>query len=310
MYRNTRFGELLKGLSRGGFTRLVEKWQTDKHCKGFTSYLLDSTPINLKGNGFDSWTLATRTQKTQGLKLHLLLHNQIMTPHYINLAHSNINDITDAANVVIESRATYVFDKGYCDYNWWHRINEKKAYFITRFKKNASLIVEKEQIIPAENTEHILSDTIVKFKNKHPRAGHTNHYEAALRRIIVRRPDHDTPLILATNDFERSAEEIADCYKARWGVELYFKWIKQNLKIKRYLGRTENAVRIQIATALISYLLMALYQHTQGFRDSLKALLILVSTTLFQRPEIDNHMRRKRQRELQEGIRQRQGVLI
>jgi len=390
MYRNTRFEQLLKGLSRGEFENMVSNRESDKHSKGFSSwhqlvtmmyaqlsgcrslreletgfnnqaahhyhlgcrevkrttlsdanakrdaelfmdvcrslmgkvnrklrrdvndflYLLDSSPITLKGRGYDEWTLEDRTRNTQGVKLHLLLNSKTEVPHYFNITAANINDITDATHVEIEQGATYVFDKGYCDYNWWHEINTSDAKFVTRFKKNASLVIVKAQAIPTAAREVVLKDYIVKFKNKHPRAKHINNYEAPLRQIVIDRPDHDTPLILATNDFERSAEEIAACYKKRWGVELYFKWVKQNLKIKRYLGRSENAIRIQIATALISYLLMALHRHTYRVKSSMKELLVLVSTSLFQRPEIDQYLMKKRRNEAQDEMLQRQEVLI
>jgi len=273
-------------------------------------YLLDSSPISLKGNGYDEWTLANRTRNTQGVKLHLLLNTQTETPDYFNISAANINDITDATSMPIEENTTYVFDKGYCDYNWWYKINVKEAKFVTRFKKNASLILLREQAIPIDAREVVVSDSIVKFKNKHPRAKHINHYEAPLRQVIIKRPGHATPLILATNDFERSAKEIADCYKNRWGIELFFKWIKQNLKIKRYLGRSENAVRIQISTVLISYLLITLHRHTHQIKSSMKALLIIINTSLFQRPELDQYQMKKRRNKARREMLQRQGVLI
>jgi IS4 transposase len=390
MYRNTRFGEILKGLSRGQFQRLAAKHQADKYSKGFRSwdqlvtmvyaqlsgcrslrdlevsfnnqamhhyhlgcrdvkrstladangkrdaavfldtcqllmqqvnrklrqeakdflYLLDSSSITLKGYGYDQWTLENSTRNTQGIKLHLLLNTQTQTPHYVNITAANVNDISDASNITIESEATYVFDKGYCDYNWWHEINSEEAIFVTRFKKNAALITLEEHDISESQSGTILSDKRVKFKNKRPRAKHINHYQEPLRRIVVARPDHDEPLILATNDFDRRAEEIAECYKQRWGIELFFKWIKQNLKIKSYLGKTENAVLIQIATALISYLLVALYRHTQQMKSSMKEVLILVRSSLFQRPETEQYLHRKRRRSHQDALFQQQGILL
>jgi IS4 transposase len=116
----------------------------------------------------------------------------------------------------------------------------------------------------------------------------------------IARPEKDTPLVLATNDLDSAAFEIAQRYKERWGIELFFKWIKQHLKIKKFLGRSENAVRIQVLTALISYLLVALYKQRHSLKISLWDCLVLIRATLFQRPEIEASRYRQRRRLQQE----------
>ena len=390
MYRNTRFGDVLKGFPRHSFDKLVSQKQTDKYSKGFSSwdhlvtmiyaqvsqcnslrdvetgfnshiaqhyhlgcrtvkrstladankkrdselfseicqqlmtqvnrklrrelksflYLLDSTSITLKGRGYDDWTLTNSTRNTQGVKLHLLISAETQTPHYFNVTTANVNDITDAEQLTIQKNATYAFDKGYCNYNWWYQIEQEGAYFVTRFKRNAALVTIKNNLIPDEAKEIILSDKIVKFKNKRPRARHINHYQKPLRQVVVAREDHDTPIILATNDLKMTALEVADCYKTRWQIELFFKWIKQNLKIKKYLGRTENAIRIQIFTALVSYLLIALYRYTKQMKNSMKDILVLIKETLFHRPEIDEYLIRKRRKQVIAINLQRQAVLF
>jgi putative transposase len=390
MYRNTRFGEILKGLSRGGFERMVTQRKADKHTKGFSSwnhlvamiyaqigehrslrevetgfnsqasrhyhlgcqkikrstlsdanrhrdaglfvdtcqqlmgqvnrklrgelktflYLLDSTSITLKGLGYDDWTQAGSTRNTQGIKLHLLMSAHDALPQYCNMTNANVNDISDASNIEIEENAIYAFDKGYCDYNWWNEIDRKGATFVTRYKNNAALIMTKEHEIPAADKDTVLKDEAVKFKYKHPGGKRINRYEKILRRIVIARPDYETPLVLATNDMESSALEIAEIYKKRWLIELFFKWIKQNLKIKKFLGRSENAVRIQLYSALISYLLIALYRHTQGLKKSMKDALVLIKATLFQRPETEWYLIKKRRRIAQQQVWQQQICLI
>ena len=390
MYRMTRFGEVMKGLSRGMFDRLVSLREADKYSKGFGAWdqmlvmiyaqfsgckslrevetgfnqqalhhyhlgcrtvkrstlsdanankdsgvfmdvcqsllaqvnrkvrhdvkahlmLLDSSSISLKGFGFDNWTRDNRTRNTQGIKMHMMYSQETQTPSYLNITFANVNDITDANDMTLKENATYVFDKGYCDYNWWHKINMNKALFVTRFKRNAALKVIQENDISSKAKDIILSDAVVQFRHKHPRAKHINHYEAPLRRVVIARPKHDTPLILATNDFKRSALEIAECYKSRWQIELFFKWIKQNLKIKRFLGRSENAVRIQIYTAIISYLLTALYRHAKNLKGSMKETFILICTTLFQRPETEQYLMEKQRQKAQQWARQQQGMLL
>jgi putative transposase len=389
MFRISRLHEIMKGLPRGSFDRLVQAHQADKHAKGFGCwdqlvtlvyaqlsgasslrvleagfnsqgthhyhlgtgpvrrstladalarrqtavfaeaarllmsqagrhlrregrellYALDSTSITLKGPGFDTWTRANRTCHTQGIKLHVLYENDAQIPVQHRITAPNVNDIDEGTRLSIEPGAVYVFDKGYCDYNWWGRIEAQQALFVTRFKRNAALAVESTRPIAAGDAEVILNDEIVRFANKHPRGGRKNHYQKPLRRVTVARPEHDRPLVLATNDLDSPARVIAKRYQDRWQIELFFKWIKQHLRIKTFLGRSENAVRIQILTALITYLLLALYRKTAHFTGSLWTLLSQVRATLFQRPAIEAEQYRRRQEALAE-FATRQGGLF
>lgn len=269
-------------------------------------YLLDSSSISLKGPGFDVWTSGNSTRNTQGIKLHVLYAGNEEAPIQHSITAPNVNDIDEGRKLPIEPGAIYVFDKGYCDYNWWHKINEQKAQFVTRFKYNAALEVERARPIPAEDAAIVLKDEIVRFANRHPRGGRKNHYKNSLRRITVARPDHDRPLVLATNDLTSTASAIALRYKDRWGIELFFKWMKQHLKIKSFLGRNENSVRIQILTALITYLLLAIYRKAQNYGGSLWILMAEVRATLFQRPSVEAERYRRRTNALTEfAVRQR-----
>lgn len=217
-----------------------------------------------------------------------------------SLTPPNVNDRDEGVKLAIEPGAVYVFDKGYCDYTWWHRIDTAGAVFVTRFKRNAVLSVERELAIPAHDADTILSDTIVRFANKHPGAGRRNQYTQALRRVTVARPGGEPPLIFATNDLDSPASVIAQRYKERWGIELFFKWIKQHLRIRGFFGRSERAVRTQILTALIAYLLLALYHQARRYTGSLWALLAEVRSTLFQRPGIESILYRRRRDALAE----------
>ena len=257
-------------------------------------YLLDSTSISLKGPGFDSWTSGNSTRNTQGIKLHILYadHEEIPVQHSFTAA--NINDIEEGRKLAIEPEAIYVFDKGYCDYNWWHSIDEQNAQFVTRFKYNAALKVVNTRPVPEVDAELVLKDEIVRFANKKPRGGRKNHYTKSLRRVTIDRPEHARPLVLATNDLISPAAAIARRYKDRWAIELFFKWIKQHLKIKSFFGRNENSVRIQILTALITYLLLSLYRKAQNYSGSLWILLAELRATLFQRPTAEAERYRRR----------------
>jgi putative transposase len=272
-------------------------------------YLLDSTSITLKGPGFDTWTSVNSTRNTQGIKLHLLYAANEEVPVHHSITAPNINDIDEGKKLVIEPDAIYVFDKGYCDYNWWNQINTQQALFVTRFKRNAALKVDSTRDIPVDVADLILKDEIVRFTNKHPRGGRKNDYTQPLRRITVARDKPDQTLVLATNDMDSPASVIAQRYKDRWAIELFFKWIKQHFKIKSFLGRNEHSVRIQILTALIAYLLLAIYRKAQNYTGSLWILLAEVRATLFQRPAVEAERYRRRTETLAE-LAVRQGGLF
>lgn len=266
-------------------------------------YLIDSTPIQLNGRGFE-WAEETAVQRTQGLKVHLVIDGNQQTPIYLDVTAPNVNDITPAKNLSLEPNTTYVFDKGYYDYNWWYEIDQHNAFFVTRFKKHAAIrVIEHREI----NDEAILKDEIVEFK----KTGHKNHYRSKpLRRIVVQR-DSGKVLTIATNNLIGSASEIAKLYKQRWQIELFFKWIKQNLKVKKFLGRTKNAVLIQLYAAIIGYLLLwSFKKHHRPDATDLYLLFVELKVTLFDRLETEYHRyRRKIRYEQQKYIRENQYAL-
>jgi IS4 transposase len=216
--------------------------------------------------------------------LHVLYDNARQVPCWSAFSAANVNDITAAQALPLAPGQRYVFDKGYCDYTWWHAIDQAKSHFVTRFKGNAALRVVEERPIGEADRDTILADEIVVFRHRHNRAGHTNPYEAPLRRIVVARPDHARPLVLATNDLDSPALTISAHYKARWNIELFFKWIKQHLRLRRFLGRSERAVKIQILTALVAYLLVALAHRASTSATTLWLFLAELRAGLFQRP--------------------------
>lgn len=257
-------------------------------------YLLDSTSIALTGRGFD-WTGASAT-RTAGLKVHILYEANSRAVVHHSITPANVNDIDEGRRMPIEAGATYVFDKGYCDYGWWRRIDAQGARFVTRFKRNAALKTCSERRLDSTDDGVILRDSIVAFAHRCSRGGHRNAYTGELRRIEVARAG-DAPLVLATNDLDSPAVQVAQLYKQRWQVELFFKWIKQHLSIKRFLGQSQNAVRIQLLTALITYLLLVLYKAVQP-ATSLWALLMQVRAAVFQRPTTEHSDWRRRREHL------------
>lgn len=272
-------------------------------------HLLDSTSITLKGPGFDAWASAKRTRHTQGLKLHVLYGLSECTPLAQGITAPNVNDIEYGRTLAVQRGVTYVFDKAYCDYSWWWQMQQSGARFVTRFKRNARLQIVQTRAIPNSARGIILKDQRVVLSNKNPGAGRMNPYTGELRRIEVARPGEE-PLVLATNDLRSSAQRIAEHYRARWQIELFFKWIKQHLRIKRFLGRSEHAVRIQILTALIAYLLVSLQFKAQRPKGStLWMYLAELQATLFQRPDLERH-RHRHWRERRRSMHLNQGTLF
>jgi len=257
-------------------------------------YLIDSSTIALHGRG-SQWARSGAT-RTRGLKLHVQFEAGSQLPVRQAITAANVNDETQGSQIVAEAGATYVFDKGYCNYGWWERIAAAEARFVTRLKKNAAVQQLAQRALCAQAPE-ILGDTEVRFAYKSNRGGHTNACLRPLRRIEVDRPG-ELPLVLITNDLRAPAAEIAQLYRQRWGIELFFKWIKQHLKIKKFLGESENAVRIQLLTALIAYLLVALLKATDKLTASLWHILAELRTGLFLRPQEEmSRWRRQRQRQ-------------
>lgn len=232
--------------------------------------ILDSSPIQLKGKGYNEWAKEFATNRCQGLKLHVEYDLQLNSPTRFAISHPNYNDSSMGKRWPIEANTIYIFDKGYCDFNWWWSLHQQQAFFVTRLKKNTAILMETNQ---KDLSETILEDGTFKFKNKRPQGKKMNLYKESLRRVSVFREGKD-PLILVTNLHDISAEIIAELYKARWEIELFFKWVKQNLKLKKFLGKSANAVKIQIATALIAYLLVQIFKNITV--DSRRLQLVLI----------------------------------
>ncbi|WP_269129521.1 IS4 family transposase [Ramlibacter alkalitolerans] len=244
-------------------------------------YLIDSTTIALYGRG-SQWTEATKT-RTRGLKVHVQFESGSQLPVHFNITSANVNDETEGSKIAAQAGATYVYDKGYCNYAWWERIAAAGARFVTRLKKNAAIELVSVRQVPSQAVS-IAGDSVIQLANKSNRGGHKNRCRRQLRRIEVARPNDDN-LVLVSNDLDASAQEIADLYRQRWEIELFFKWIKQHLKVKKFLGESENAVRIQLLTALITYLLVSLQKVREGFPGTLWNFLTELRTGLFLRDQ-------------------------
>ena len=241
--------------------------------------LLDATPIPLKGRHF-GW--AEANARTRGLKLHVVHDPRQGRPVWFDVTSAKVDDVVAGRAVPLEPGAIYVFDRGYTDFRWWSQIIDAGALFVTRSKRNAHRRALVEQ--PAVG-KGILADRRLKIGHRQPRGGapHNPLWQVPLREILVARPEPEAPLYLLTNELTRPAAEIAQLYKQRWQIELLFKWLKQNLKIRSFLGRSQNAVRIQIYVALIAFLLLRILHQTaaRSFKDSTGRLLARLQTAWF-----------------------------
>jgi hypothetical protein len=244
-----------------------------------TTYLIDSTSVRL--NGFSDW--AHFSTGVFGAKTHVIYDADADCPIYAAVTAANVTDITAAQSMPIEPGATYVFDLGYYDYRWWADLDAKGCRIVTRFKSNTPLAVVRE--LPLPEGSAILSDRIGHLPERQA-ASRRNPFQDPVREVRVRL-DTGKVLRILSNDLDASAQEIADLYKRRWAIELFFRWVKQVLKITKFLGTSENAVRIQIAVALITFLLLRLAQAAQSSVKSPLAFARLVTANLMHRRRID-----------------------
>lgn len=225
---------------------------------------------------------AVASPSVKGPKLHVVYDPNADTPIYFELSAGNVNDICMAREMPIEAGTTYVFDRAYYDFAWWAHLMALECRFVTRLKKHSPTnVVAERKVTPGSN---IVSDCTVRLNARLSSTRH-NPVDCDLREVQI--IAHDGKVLrLITNDLDASAEEIADLYKQRWQIELFFRWVKQNLKIRKFVGTSENAVRIQIAIAMIAFILLRLAFHAQTAVTSLLTFVRLVRMHLHQRLDI------------------------
>jgi IS4 transposase len=242
--------------------------------------LIDSTSVHLSSLSSD-W--ATFSLDVYGAKAHIIYDPHADRPVYFAVTPSKVNDITAAKAMPIEPGVTYVFDLGYYDYAWWALLDKAGCRFVTRLKTNTPLTVVHENRVSKGG--NIVSDRIGHLPARLA-ASRKNPLQVPVREIQVTL-DTGKVLRIVTNDLDAPAEEIAALYKQRWQIELFFRWVKQTLRIKRFIGVSENAVRIQIAVALIAFLLLRLAQAAQKVVHAPLVFTRLVRTNLLQKRRID-----------------------
>jgi len=242
--------------------------------------LIDASPVPL--GKLCGW--ATFNGRIRGMKLHVVYDPDCDRPRRVEVTPANVNDVEIGRKLAIEKAATYVFDKGYCHFGWWQKINDGGAFFVTRPKVNCRLRATKRRPLRQRRGEgfRVLADhqvVLVSRSKARPRLA------IALRRIRVRR-DNGGTMTLITNDLVRPAIEIAALYKRRWQIELLFRWIKQHLRIRKFLGNNDNAVRLQILAAMIAYLLLRIAARLHSLHLPALRLAELVGQFLLARRPI------------------------
>ena len=216
-------------------------------------YAIDSTTIDLCMSVF-RWAEFRSTKS--GIRIHTQIDIATEIPVFYRITNAKVHDVNSMDWFTYEPLACYVFDRGYFDLARLYRINAFGAFFIIREKgKPAFEIVDGESIL--EGTDNVLKDQSIRFTKKENK----EKYPGVIRRIVYYAPELHRSFVYYTNNFLLKAREIALLYKYRWQVELFFKWIKQHLRVKRFWGESENAVRIQIHVAIITYCLIAIIEH-------------------------------------------------
>lgn len=239
-------------------------------------YAFDSTTIDLCLEVF--WWARFRRHKA-GIKVHTLYDVETQIPAYVHITPAAVYDSKVMPEIPYEKDAHYIFDRGYNDFANLYKINLINAFFVVRAKRNVKFKAKKwKRRLPG----NVVSDAVGNFTVYKS----SKVYPDEIRKVVYIDPETGKEYIFLTNDFDSDALTIALLYKNRWSIELFFKWIKQHLKIKRFWGRTENAVRIQIYCALITYCLVAIVQHDMKLERSIYEVLQILSISLTDRTSL------------------------
>jgi len=310
-YYHLGFG---KGTSRSNFAKANEK----RDCRIFEEYafyLIDLArkssivdqdfQLNIDGNiyAFDSttidlclsvfWWAKFRTTKG-GIKLHTLYDVKTSIPSFIHVSTASVNDMNALDLLYYEPGGYYILDRGYVDYERLFRIHQSSAFFVVRAKDNLQYRRMYSNKVDKDNG--VLLDQIGKLTGFYV----SKKYPEKLRRIKFYDEETDNDLEFLSNSFDLTAEEIAQLYKYRWKVELFFKWIKQHLKVKSFWGTTLNAVKIQVYSAIIAYCLVALVRNKLKVDRSTYEILQILSISLLDKTPLNELLTNQNYKDVKE----------
>ena len=256
-----------------------ELYRDDKFFKELdeTIYALDSTTIDLCLSLFP-WA---KFRKTKGaIKIHTLLDLQNNIPSFISITDGSVHDVNILDNLITEIGAFYIVDKGYIDFERLYNLNINRAYFVTRAKSNFQFKrIYSHQV---DKSSGLICDQSIFLKGFYS----SKDYPGKLRRIKYFDSQNNRRLVFLTNNFRLPAMTVANLFKQRWQIELFFKWIKQNLKIKSFYGNTPNAVKTQVCIAISVYVLLAIIKKKLKIEHSLYTFLQLISISVFEKTPI------------------------
>jgi putative transposase len=240
-------------------------------------YSLDASTIDLCLSAFP-WANFRTTKGA--IKLHVGLNHAGYLPEFVTITDGKTSDIEAGRALEFPRGSMVAIDRGYNDYAWYNQLTEKEIFFVTRLKSNAKTRVVSRR--PVLSSKGLSSDQSIEFTG----ALTAKKCPIQLRRIGYRDLETGKHYVFLTNNFKLAARTIADIYKARWQVELFFKWIKQNLKIKSFVGTSKNAVMTQIWIALCVYLLLAFIKFQSKLKKSMQQILRLLQLNLFEKRDL------------------------
>lgn len=262
------------------FARLLARCQSNAPTHNFKFknklYSLDASTIDLCLNVFP-WA---KFRTTKGaVKLHVGLDHDGLLPTFVAITDGKTHDITAARALQLPKGSIVVMDRGYTDYTWYNQLNNKNISFVTRLKTNARYrVVERRTVL---KTKALTSDQTIELTG-----AKAKNCPIKLRRIGYKDAETGIHYTFLTNNFKLAASTIADIYKTRWQIELFFKWIKQNLKVKSFLGTSKNAVMTQIWIAMCVYLILSYIKFLNNIQPSLQQILRLLQLNLFERRDL------------------------
>lgn len=237
-------------------------------------YLLDSTVISLCLSLFD-W--ATYRTAKGAIKLHTVLDYDSCLPVYVNMSDGNVNDDKAAQEITFQKGSVVVMDRAYVDFGMLYSWVKAGVSFVTRLKTNIKYQSLGERSLPENKAQHILLDEYIELSEEKTKS----KYPKKLRRVVVYNEKKNETIYLITNNFTWTAETIAELYKSRWQIEIFFKEIKQLLRIKSFVGTSANAVLIQVWTAMITILILKYMKHIAKYNWCLSNLVAFLRLNLF-----------------------------
>ncbi len=287
-----------KGVSRSNLAKANEKRDSKifeefaYHMIGVARKKLSDDTFKVKGKvyAFDSSTIdlclsifwwAKFRKRKGGIKLHTLFDVTIQIPVFVHITAASVHDVNAMDMIPYEANAYYIFDRGYVDFKRLFKITNLSAHFVVRAKSN--LKFKRMYSSPVDKSTGVKCDQIGKLTGFYQSKG----YPGKIRRIKFFDEENSRELIFLTNNFELAPEDIAHLYKNRWQVELFFKWIKQHLKVKNFWGNSENAVRVQIYAAITTYCLVAIVGHDLKIKRSTYEILQILGISLLDKSPVN-----------------------